>query len=211
MECIQLTNKQRAVLNAAARSCNLVAWPFPRQLALNPSSAGIIVRGLLRKGFLKKQPALGGDAVWKEEDGKRYTLVVTKAGLEAVGMRLEIEADHRRPEDDPTQKADNTAKQSPVPSASENQRRMPRAGTKLATLVALLERKEGATIPEMAANLDWKEHTARGVLSGMLKKKFGLVIVSEVIEGRDRTYRVARNQELDDAGRDNSTDGRVSP
>lgn len=45
--------------------------------------------------------------------------------------------------------------------------------------VALLERKGGATISEMAAALYWQEHTVRGVMSGALTKKFGLVIVSE--------------------------------
>jgi hypothetical protein len=57
-------------------------------------------------------------------------------------------------------------------------------------LIALLARTEGATVEEMAAALDWQQHTIRGVMSGALVKRFGLRIVSEKIEGRDRTYRI---------------------
>jgi hypothetical protein len=57
-------------------------------------------------------------------------------------------------------------------------------------LVALLEREEGATVEEMAAALDWQEHTARGVMSGALVKKFGLRITSEKGEMGERRYRI---------------------
>jgi hypothetical protein len=49
----------------------------------------------------------------------------------------------------------------------------------------------------MAAALDWQEHTARGVLLGTLKKRFGLVIVSEMVEGRGRVYRIEGAAERD--------------
>jgi hypothetical protein len=186
MERIQLTDKQRVVLNAAARSCNLVAWPLPRQLALNPGSAAIVVRGLLQKGLLEKRPALGGDAVWKEEDGKRYTVVVTKAGLEACGTQAP---------DDPAQKADVVAERGPTAAVPENQRPMPRAGSKLAALVGLLDREEGMTIEEAAAALGWQVHTVRGVMSGALVKRFRLAIVSEKVEGRGRVYGIGRATE----------------
>jgi hypothetical protein len=57
-------------------------------------------------------------------------------------------------------------------------------------LVGLLERDEGATVEEAAAALDWQQHTVRGVMSGTLTKKFGLRIVSELVEGRGRAYRI---------------------
>ena len=66
---------------------------------------------------------------------------------------------------------------------------MPRAGTKLAILVEMLEREEGATIEEMADATGWQGHSVIGVLSGTLTKKFGLQIMSEKVGGRGRTYR----------------------
>lgn len=70
---------------------------------------------------------------------------------------------------------------------------MPKAGSKLAMLVALLSREQGATIEEMVAATGWQPHTVRGVMSGALARKFGLQIGSERVEGRGRVYRLARD------------------
>ena len=63
--------------------------------------------------------------------------------------------------------------------------------TKLATLIAMLRREGGATIDEMAEATSWQVHSLRGALSGILKKKLGLDISSEKVEGRGRVYRAA--------------------
>jgi hypothetical protein len=123
------------------------------------------------------------------------TLVITKAGLAAVGMLPEVAGDRKQAAaDQSAQKAHDGAKRGPTAPVSQNQQRRPRSGSKLAMLVELLERNEGATVDEMASALDWLEHTARGVLSGTLKKRFGLVIVSEMVEGRGRVYRISRSR-----------------
>jgi hypothetical protein len=118
------------------------------------------------------------------------TLVVTKDGLAAVGMLPDIETDRNPAADDPTQKAGNAGQSGPTTAVSDNERRRSRAGSKLAMLVALLEREEGATIEEMAATLGWARHTVRGVMSGALAKRFTLQIVSEKAEGRGRTHHI---------------------
>ena len=63
--------------------------------------------------------------------------------------------------------------------------------TKITTLIAMLRREGGATIDEMAEATAWKVHSVRGALSGILKKKLGLDISSEKVEGRGRVYRAA--------------------
>jgi hypothetical protein len=187
---INLTDHQRCVLQAASRSANLNVWPLPQRLCLSKGSATIVVKGLLMKGLIAERAALGHDAVWREaEDGRPMTLVITKAGLAAVGMLPEINESRNPADNDPAQKADVAAERGPTAPVSQNQQRRPRAGSKLAMLVELLERNEGATIEEMVAVLKWQQHTIRGVMSGALAKKFGLRIVSEPIEGRGRMYR----------------------
>ncbi|MFJ1293671.1 MULTISPECIES: DUF3489 domain-containing protein [Paracoccus] len=42
----------------------------------------------------------------------------------------------------------------------------------------------------MVAALDWRPHTVRGALAGALKKKLGLTVTSEKVEGRGRCYRI---------------------
>ncbi len=63
------------------------------------------------------------------------------------------------------------------------------ADTKLARLIALLRRRQGATIAELVAATGWQAHSVRGALSGILKKKLGLAVSSEAAEG-DRLYRL---------------------
>ena len=54
----------------------------------------------------------------------------------------------------------------------------------------MLSAEGGATIDEIVAALQWQTHTVRGVMSGALKKKLGLTITSEKVEGRGRVYRI---------------------
>ena len=187
---ITLTSHQRCVLQAAARSANLTAWPLPQRLGLSKGSATIVVKGLLKKGLIEERLALGHDAIWREtEDGRPMTLVITKEGLAAVGMLPEINESQNPSVNDHAQKADVAAERGPTAAVSENQRPMPRVGSKLAALIGLLNREEGMTIEEAAAALGWAGHTIRGVMSGVLPKRFGLAIVSEKVNGRGRVYR----------------------
>ena len=51
--------------------------------------------------------------------------------------------------------------------------------------------REGATIDEMVAATGWQSHTVRGAMAGALKKRLGLSIASDKVEGRGRVYRIA--------------------
>ena len=68
--------------------------------------------------------------------------------------------------------------------------RTPREGTKQATLIAMLRASDGASIEEIMVALDWAAHTIRGAMAGALKKKLGLEVTSEKVEGRGRVYRL---------------------
>ncbi|HIC66134.1 MAG TPA: DUF3489 domain-containing protein, partial [Paracoccus sp.] len=65
-----------------------------------------------------------------------------------------------------------------------------RAGTKQAAIIALLQRPGGASIAEIVAATGWMAHSARGMISGVLKKKLGLPITSEKVEGRGVVHRI---------------------
>ena len=66
-----------------------------------------------------------------------------------------------------------------------------RADSKQAKLIEMLMRPKGASIDEIVTAFGWQPHTVRGAIAGALKKKLGLNVVSEKIEGRGRTYRIA--------------------
>jgi uncharacterized protein DUF3489 len=57
-------------------------------------------------------------------------------------------------------------------------------------VIAMLQRREGATVDEVASAMGWQRHTVRGLFSGALKKKLGLTLASAK-EERGRVYRIA--------------------
>ncbi len=66
----------------------------------------------------------------------------------------------------------------------------PRTGTKQAQLIEMLRSADGATIEEIVAATGWQPHTVRGAIAGALKKKLGLEVTSEKVDGRGRVYRL---------------------
>jgi hypothetical protein len=66
----------------------------------------------------------------------------------------------------------------------------PKRPSKQDAVIAMLRRPEGATVDEVASATGWQRHTVRGVFSGTLKKKLGLILASAQ-EERGRVYRIA--------------------
>lgn len=75
------------------------------------------------------------------------------------------------------------APESPPPEAR------PEPTGKIASLIALLRRPEGATIDVLRAVLGWQAHSIRGAISGELRKKRRLNVISEMVDGA-RVYRI---------------------
>ena len=139
---------------------------------------------------------------WREsKDGQRLTLVITDAGRAAIGVAAgeqnqpppaniaprgakrssgrRSKASESKGTTSPKSKAKKTASSSAL-----------RSGTKHALLVDLLRRKDGATIAEAVKATGWQPHSVRGAISGTLKKKLGLAVASDKVEGRGRVYRI---------------------
>ena len=64
-----------------------------------------------------------------------------------------------------------------------------RAGTKHAQVVAMLRDRAGTTIAAIMAATGWQQHSVRGFLAGVVRKKLGLNLVSEPSES-GRVYRI---------------------
>ena len=102
-------------------------------------------------------------------------LIISDGGRQALGLAIE-----------PSSNAEDasTTVPSTKPPAS-------RANTKQAQLIAMLKAPEGASIEEIVTTFGWQAHTVRGAIAGALKKKLGLQVESEGIQGRGRVYRIA--------------------
>lgn len=168
---IALTETQRLILtHAAARAGNL-ALPLPNRLA--GAAAKMAVGRMMADGWLEEVEAnlRRGEPLWRETgDGHGTTLIATEAGLAAVGIEPDAASAPRTA---------GTAKPVAI-----------RAGTKQAQIIAMLQHPEGASIAEIVETTGWQAHSARGMISGALKKKLGLPITTEKVEGRGTVYQL---------------------
>ena len=65
----------------------------------------------------------------------------------------------------------------------------PREGSKTTQVVAMLQRKSGATLAEIMDKMGWQRHTVRGCMAGAMKKA-GYAVESFKSDKGERTYRI---------------------
>jgi len=185
----KLSDTQAVILSAAAQRPEHIALPLPD--GIRGGAAAKVVGAMLAKGFLEEVDVnmREGEPVWRETgDSHGVTLIATDAGLAAIG--IEPEDANTAPAgatDAPTEEPtpDTPTELDPAPKA-----RTPREGTKQAKLIEMLRTEGGATIEEIMVATGWQSHTVRGAIAGALKKKLGLDVTSEKVDGRGRVYKL---------------------
>jgi hypothetical protein len=63
--------------------------------------------------------------------------------------------------------------------------------SKQSTVLTMLRRQHGASIPEIVDATDWQPHSARAFLTAAVKKRLGISVISEKGEDGVRRYYVA--------------------
>jgi len=189
----KLTDTQRIILSAASQRTDRLALPLPKSLK---GGAVIKVIGpLIEKGLLEEVDANRrlNDPVWRETgDGHGVTLIITDAGLEAIGVEPDTgpQAATRGEETDEVPAAHGEVSGQPALATAPRERKT-REGTKQALVIEMLRRPEGASIAEIVEATAWVSHSVRGFLAGALKKKLGMAIESTKDDARGRIYRLA--------------------
>lgn len=184
----KLTDTQTIILSRAATRSGNLAMPLPEGLV--GAAAKMAITRMITNGWLEEVDAdlRKGEPLWRETgDGHGTTLIATEAGLEAIGIEPVVAKTvtgprKAKPKPD-AEPAVTEAPEAPKPVAI-------RTGTKQAQIIALLQRPEGASIAEIVEATGWQAHSARGLISGGLKKKLGLPISSEKIDGRGTVYKI---------------------
>jgi Protein of unknown function (DUF3489) len=192
---MKLSDTQAVILSAAAQRDDGAVLPLPETLKIKGGAVDKVLGSLKGKGLIDHLGTPRGD--------DPPPLRITRAGLQAIGVEAEdsgsdtasAEADTgATPADSavqaveaPTQGSEAASAATPARSkarakaakrgtAAPAGKPTPRAGTKQAQMIEMLERPEGATVEQIAAATGWQHHTIRGAISGALKKKLGLTV-----------------------------------
>ena len=190
----RLSDTQLVILSAAAQRDDRNVLPLPG--SLRGGAAQKVIAALLKRGLIAETIAdsrTKADAalnrIWRnDEDGRAILLHISDAGLAAIS--IEPEGGDSAPTGDDEAPSAEPPQDAPAEADTTPMARAPRAGTKQAKLIEMLRAEGGATIDEIAAALEWRPHTVRGALAGAMKKRLGLTITSEKVDGRGRVYAI---------------------
>ena len=199
-----LSDTARIILAAAAGRADLHLLPLPTTL----KAPGVIIRKtigmLIQSGLVQEVPSAPGEPVWEVTGSDApVALAATAAGLAAIGVESEgtapTDANPVAPAPRSSRAARGGAKTKAPAGTGHKAPQGPRRATsgprgrsggqsKQDACIALLRRENGANIPEMAEATGWQSHSIRGFMSGALKKRLGLEVISEKSPSGERRY-----------------------
>jgi hypothetical protein len=176
----KLSDTQLVILSSAAqRDDGLAVLPDK----LKGGAAKGAVTKLLGLGFVKEVRVKRGEPAWRADDEEKPVgLKITKAGSAAIGVEDDKRGDERHPEPKSRRKPMAPA------AATSGASREPRAGSKQAHIISLMQRKNGATLDDMVEATGWLPHTTRAALTGLRKK--GYTIEKAKSPKGKTTYRI---------------------
>ncbi len=74
-------------------------------------------------------------------------------------------------------------------AAGKDNPRQTRSSTKQATSIEMLRTTTGASIDALMKATGWRQHSVRGFLAGVVRKRLGLKLESAIVDGK-RVYRI---------------------
>jgi Protein of unknown function (DUF3489) len=180
--------------SAASQRDDLCLTPPPN---VKGAASHKVTQRLITAGLVKEVMAEAGAPVCRRDaENHSYALTLTPFGLTAIGLdqierqntpedlsttgdvdRLTpsatLETGRRTPTGSSKEGSHEDAHPCSVAAASKQPAQI-RAGSKIAQVMELLRREEGATLAEMIAATSWLAHSTRAALTGLRKRGYQL-------------------------------------
>jgi hypothetical protein len=169
----KLTDNQCALLKSASHREDRC---FVLPSNLKGGAAHKVAAKLIAEGLAKEIKAKAGAPIWRRdgESDQAYSLKLSAAGAKAIAVgeaqsaKPALAPPVQEPLPDPMDSSEASSQAADVSKAS------PREGSKLASVMVLLRRSEGATIDVLMKATGWLPHTTRAVITGVRKRGYSV-------------------------------------
>jgi hypothetical protein len=187
MKMAKLTDTQLIILSSAvARDDGATIVPAKMNRgAATKTGSSLVARKLMRE--IRSKP---GMPIWREdENGKNLSLLITRAGRDAIGVdaptnnaataieprkRVRKDVDALNKSSEGSKGAPRKINASDIGEASPAIT-SPRTRSKQAMVIGMLSVESGATLTDLVEATGWLPHTTRAALTGLRKRGFLLV------------------------------------
>jgi hypothetical protein len=185
---VKLSDAQLVMMSAAAQRKDCCLAPLDM---LKGAAVGKVSAKLVKLGLAREVPAKSGMPIWRRDNaGLALALKLTAAGLKAIavdeGSEEAVEpSETAQPQ--PFSEAKTIGSQDDV--GRQTHAVAPRDGSKLARVIDLLRRLDGASIVDLTKATGWLAHTTRAALTGLRKR--GYAVVRERAGAGESVYRIS--------------------
>jgi Protein of unknown function (DUF3489) len=185
---VELTDAQLVMLSAAAQREDLCLTAADRMKGAILAKVG---DKLVKLGLVREVRAKSGTPVWRRDAaGQSYALKLTAGGLKAIAVEGGSEEAIEQSEATQPQPFHNETGVSRYEAVGERAKTStPRASSKLARVINLLQRPDGATIVDLTDATRWLPHTTRAALTGLRKR--GYAVTRERVGAGSSIYRIS--------------------
>jgi hypothetical protein len=182
-----LTDTQLVLLSAASqREDRGVVRPETMDARLFTRAT----KALLKAGLIAESATVRKGPAGAGPDGEAQLLVITADGFKVIGVEEPELAQPARsmPRRTLRQRAAAETSDTKAGSPTLDHASHTRPTTKRTLIVAMLSRREGATLDDLIAATGWLPHTTRAALTGLRQK--GLCLERSKSEGEPAVYRI---------------------